>query len=238
MFMLTRIFHTGEMNSQKISVRPERRSDFVAVSPDKGGLSHRFKTTALTWLAMPVLLLAGSPPLDELVKNSPFGNAPAPGAAGAQSDAQLEFRGVLVDGGETFFSLYDTSTRSSLWVGLNEPGNPFVVESYDEAKGSVSVNFRGRVLSVALKQARIVAMPAAPMPAPGAGGPPAVVAGAPGTVNAVPADEAARLSQIAEEIRRRRALRAQMMQQNANAPVAVPAPRPNSQPPPQNTPRP
>ena len=127
----------------------------------------------------------------------------------------LEFRGVFTDQGEWFFSLYETGKRTSLWVGLNEPGNPFTVRSYDAAKETVTVEYQGRTLTLALKQAVIQpAEPVANRVAPG-GGPgnvaqpaggaaPANVAGAPTS-----ADEASKLARITEEIRRRRALRQQ-----------------------------
>src|SRR5882757_7073184 len=75
--------------------------------------------------------------LDSLVKNSPFGAAPA--APGVVGDTALELRGVLRDQGEYFFSLYDPATHSSLWVGLNEPGNPFTVQRYDRDKTVAAV---------------------------------------------------------------------------------------------------
>jgi hypothetical protein len=158
--------------------------------------------------------------LDTLVKNSPFGSATAAGTPASPGGA-LEFRGMFVDGGETFFSLYDAATRTSLWVGLKEAGNPFVVKSYDETKGTVSVDYQGQVHTITLKQAKIVALapPPSPLPTQAATSP-----GAPPAVNASP-DEAARLAQIAEEIRRRRAIRAQAgAPRSPVPPPSVPSP--------------
>lgn len=142
-------------------------------------------------------------------------------------DVPLEFRGVFSDAGESFFSLYDAASRRATWVGLKEPGNPFVVLAYDEAKGVIEVEFQGQVRSIGLKQAKVTALPAAPMPS-GPASPPqgnAVVV-TPALTPVPPADETARLVQIAEEIRRRRAMRVQAMQQAAsNANTAQP-PRP------------
>lgn len=154
--------------------------------------------------------------LDGLARNSPFSGPPAP-AAGNSADAPLEFRGVLVDQGETFFSLYDPSSRTSMWVGLREPGNPFTVQSYDAAKGLVQVEYRSRTLSLALKQAKVVAL----VSNPAAGGP---ATGTPATVApSANSTEATRLAAVAEEIRRRRALRAQ-----ANQAADKPAPAKNN----------
>lgn len=162
------------------------------------------------------------PALDNLVKNSPFGSAASPVVPGAES-GQLEFRGVIVDKGETFFSLFEPSTRQSQWVGLNESGAPYTVHGYDSATQTVKVLYRNQPITLTLKRAQVVVQ--APPPMPSAGGPvptpgatPAVVSG-----SAAPADEAARLAQVAEEIRRRRALRAQ-----GGAPMPQPQPLPTN----------
>lgn len=189
-------------------------------------------------LAVGIIALMGAlgaqaqvPALDTLVRNSPFGSASTPGAgSAANADSPLEFRGVFFDAGEAFFSLYDTSTKHSTWVGLKEPGNPFVVRSYDEAKGTVVVEYQGRTLTVSLKQSKVAPLPSVVAPAaPIATGAPVNVAVQPGGASAgTPPNEAARLAQIAEEIRRRRAIRAQALQQAAagqqSAPVPPPAP--------------
>lgn len=145
-------------------------------------------------------------PLDNLVKNSPFGSTASAGAAG-QENAQLEFRGVMVDKGEQFFSFFEPSSRQSQWVGLKETGAPYSVQSYDSATQTVKVLYRNQTLSLTLKRAQIIVQAAPPLPPPGG---PVVMAGpAPAVGAPAPGDEAARLAQVAEEIRRRRALRAQ-----------------------------
>ena len=166
-------------------------------------------------------------PFDSLVTNSPFG-ARSTETGPAANGAQLELRGIFVDQGETFFSVYDTSTRVSRWVGLNERGEPFTVRRYDAAHDSVTVEYQGRELALELKQVKVVALPPAPAPsaAPGPGqasGPgPRPISGASGgpgpavgtTASAGPApspEDAARLAAIAEEIGRRRALRQRML---------------------------
>lgn len=71
--------------------------------------------------ALPFPALRATPVnMDVLLNNSPFsGPAAAPAAANTKTDSLLEFRGVLVDRGETFFSLYETASHFSLWVGLS-----------------------------------------------------------------------------------------------------------------------
>lgn len=181
-----------------------------------------------------VLASAAEPakaPLDNLVKNSPFGTgaAPAPGT----ENSQLEFRGMFTDQGEQFFSFFDPATRTSQWVSLKETGTPYTVQGYDSATQTVKVLFHNQTFNLSLKRSQIVvqALPPPPPMNPGqpvVGGPPPVPAvGAP-----VAADEAARLAQVAEEIRRRRALRAQ-------GGGTIPAPQPvptSSSPGPQPTP--
>lgn len=170
-------------------------------------------------------------PLDNLVNNSPFGStAAAPGTTGP---SQLEFRGMFVDRGEQFFSFYDPASRTSQWVSMKDTGAPYTVQSYDSATQTVKVLFRNQPFTLTLKRAQVVVQ-ALPAPQSPAGGSPGVVAGAPVPAVVAPTsgDEAARLAQVAEEIRRRRALRAQGGQPpqpqppsgNPSAPIPQPAP--------------
>jgi len=156
---------------------------------------------------------ADAPPeaYNSLLTNSPFGPRAAANGAAAASATPLELRSVIVDSGEVLFSLFDTSSRSSRWVGLNEPGNPFTVRSYDSAKGEVKVNYQGRELVLGLKQATIIALAAPPVSAPV---PPPTGKPQPAVASTPANDEAVRLAQIAEEIGRRRALRQQARQQS------------------------
>lgn len=183
-------------------------------------MTGRVSTAVLILGLMPALpatpAWAAPANLDSLVSNSPF-NPVASTTAGPVAETALEFRGVLMDGGEYFFSLYDPSTRTSMWVGLKEPGNPFTVQSYDAAKGLAQVEYRSRTLSLALKQAKVVALAGNPSAGvPSAGTPPVVAPAANPT-------EATRLAAVAEEIRRRRALRTQ-----ANQAADKPAPAKNN----------
>lgn len=174
-------------------------------------------------LVAPLAAQNAAPSLQNLLSNSPFGiNAPAGQAA---PTGPLEFRGTFVDRGERFFSLADPATKKAEWVTLNESGHAFVVKSYDTDSETVTVDFQGRSLSLKLRTAKVTAM-AMPTPAvvppPGQGANP----NQPPPPNVTPASatEAQRLAQVAEEIRRRRALRQQATQ-------TPPAPT-NSAPPP------
>ena len=179
----------------------------------------RRTSIALLMALLPTLHLtvaqAAPADLDGLAKNSPFSGAPAT-ATGNSADTPLEFRGVLVDRGETFFSLFEVSTRQSLWVGLKEAGNPYLVQNYDSNTAQLQVQYQGKTLILPLKQAKVGTM-VATAPAnnqlPAGNNQPNVSANA-------PADEARRLAAVAEEIRRRRALRQQAIQ--ASPPVPPP----------------
>jgi len=178
---------------------------------------------------MACLRVSGAEPIDGLLKNSPFAQRSAGPEAGAANAMPLELRGVFVDQGETFLSIYDPASHAGRWVGLNEAGNPFTVRSYDAAKGLATIEFQGRELSITLKQAKIVNLPPAAVaglaPAPGAGALPR-----PGPTATVPAgtptEEAARLAAIAEEIGRRRALRAQAVRAQGGPGGSLPTPTP------------
>lgn len=159
-----------------------------------------FGVSALGWVAS-----AAAQDLSGLLQRSPFGST-ATGQTVA-AEGPLEFRSVMVDQGEMFFSIYQPANQTGLWVALNEAGNPFTVRSYDDKTETVTVEFQGRTMALALKQAKIHAfvqknpvMPQGGAPAPGA---------PPSAAPANAADEAGRLARVAEEVRRRRALRQQ-----------------------------
>lgn len=174
---------------------------------------------AMLMLMLPTIPLtvarAAPADLDGLARNSPFSGPPA-AAAGNSANSPLEFRGVLVDHGETFFSLFEVSTHQALWVGLKEPGNPYIVQNYDSSTAQVLVQYQGKTVTLPLRQAKIGALAAtgvAPNQAPAAGTPSNVTTTAPG-------DDSRRMAAVAEEIRRRRALRQQAVQANPPVPPA------------------
>jgi hypothetical protein len=165
-----------------------------------------------------------APSLQDLVTNSPFGTAVQATNAGL-SGTSLEFRGTFVESGERFFSVLDPNTRRAEWVGLNEPGRPFTVTSYDAERETIVLAYQGRNLDLKLHAARIGTLPP-PTPATAQTGqqnsraPPSASPSGPST------SEAQRLAQVAEEIRRRRALRQQAQQQaSGNQPSPNDPPR-------------
>lgn len=155
----------------------------------------------------------GAAPLPSSV--SPFlpPDAPAAVAGTAAQGAPVEFRGVVVMGGRQRFNFFDPARKQSVWIGLDEPGTPYRVTAYDDARESVTVEVEGRVLALTLEKTKIASSPP-PGNVPMAGAVPAVAgAPAPGVppvvLNPTAADEAKRLEAIAAEVRRRRALRQQ-----------------------------
>jgi hypothetical protein len=138
---------------------------------------------------------------DALAPTSPFLPPSAVGAAAAEN-TPLELRGILVDEGGYRFSVFDPVRHTGTWARLNEPGHDFVIKAYDTARDLITLDYQGRILTVALRAAKVTAVaPAAPAPGPG------MSAGA--VLNPTPADEVARFNRVKEEIARRRALREQ-----------------------------
>jgi hypothetical protein len=148
---------------------------------------------------------------ESLATRSPFLPPPSAAPAAPTKDATIELRGIMESAEGPMFSIYDATRHTSAWSRLNETGLDFVVRSYDSAKDTVTVDYQGRALTLALRTAKIVSAPA------NAGGPPAPPAatpvGGPVVLHPTAADEQRRLEAIAAEVNRRRLLRQQALQQ-------------------------
>ena len=148
--------------------------------------------------------------LSGLVNNSPFGTLKSGGPGSNGANEPFEFRSVMEENNNKYFSIYETATRRSNWVELNDPLNGFSIKSYDAGKQTITVDYQGKAMTLAIKQAPAVAQVyQAPSPQVG----PVPVMQNPGnpSVQAGPVMQTAidqqRIQQIQEEIRRRRALR-------------------------------
>lgn len=111
--------------------------------------------------------LAGAVDLDALVKNSPFGEGK--GATVTEKPSNLEFRGMYVDHGVTYFSIYNTTTKLSAWVAQGEAPQglvPVSVKSYDADTDSIILENAGQPVKLSLKQSVIGVAPVAAAPAP------------------------------------------------------------------------
>jgi hypothetical protein len=121
--------------------------------------------------------------LDGLVKNSPFGQASERTAIGEAKPGTLEFRGMYVDNGVTYFSVYNSITKQSAWIAEGEvPTNlPVTIKGYDAASETLIVENAGQPVKLPMRTAVISATAAGPAPAPVAPAPivaaPAVAGG-------------------------------------------------------------
>ena len=107
--------------------------------------------------------------LQGLVTHSPFGEGKA--GAGGQRTGSLEFRGYYVDNGITYFSIYNPSSKSSVWVAQGETStSPFAVsvKNFDSEKNAVTLESNGQSMNLSLHEAVIVKMdlPATPAATP------------------------------------------------------------------------
>ena len=107
--------------------------------------------------------------LQSLVTRSPFGEGKT-GASGERVGS-LEFRGYYVDNGITYFSIYNPSSKSSVWVAQGETSaGPFAVsvKNFDPDKNTVTLESSGQSMRLALHEPVILKMelPAIPVTAP------------------------------------------------------------------------
>jgi len=115
--------------------------------------------------------------LSALAKNSPFGGSGSTTSIPSLDTAGLELRGMYVDQGKTYFSIYNATTKQSTWVAQGDlPSKASAdlgVRGFDPGSGIATVEAGGRTVQIALKQAT-VAKYEAPRdePAAAAGGPP------------------------------------------------------------------
>jgi hypothetical protein len=149
--------------------------------------------------------------LQTLIDRSPF--APPPDQAASEGPTEqgvLEFRGMVEEGGQRAYSVFDATANKARWLMVGE-GDTFKVKSFDPSTNQLEIEQQGKSVKLALKRSTIQAG-AAVVSAPPPNGQPNVNA-------ANQANDARRLETVAAEVRRRRALR-------TNA-VATPVPPPS-----------
>ncbi len=173
-------------------------------------------------LLLPVVLLFSCTAVafaaDPLPGASPFLPPASQGSAGATPNAQLELRGIMAEGDTVMFSIYDTAHHTSAWTRLNEPGHDFTVRSYDANRDTVTVDYQGRTLTLALHTAKVVSAPVSFPQVIRPGFQPVLQPiGGPVVLNPTPADEQRRLEAIAAEVNRRRLIRQQALQASREA---------------------
>lgn len=157
--------------------------------------------------------------VSSLLDRSPFGSL-AVNQAGTPPANAPEFRGLMEDGGKIWFSLYDPSSKRSEWVEAGSSGTDYAIGDYQPNNATLRVVYRGMPFTLTLKEARIQAYSGGTVA--GADVPPPVGRPAEIQPGANPSEQQ-RLAALAEEIRRRRALRQNAAANNANGvqPVAV-----------------
>ncbi len=156
---------------------------------------------------------------------SPFVPKNGQAMAAPTENSLIELRGVMTTPDGLRFGIYEPGSQKGNWVKANETGFGYVVRSYDADKLAASVEYQGRVQALMLKEARFDGT-GAPVPPPNIIPGPQMRPPGPGApaVTTNPADDAKRLEQVANEVRRRRAAR-----QAASAPpVTVPNPPPGT----------
>jgi len=147
----------------------------------------------------------------------PAGAAPAPAASPLDT---LELRGVMTLGDTTIITLFDTASSKSTVVQLGGTANGLTVSDFQSSDDSVLVQSAGRERRVKIRKAQIITMvapPPVPVPQPGtpqvAGGQPPPT---PSPAGAVGDEEVRqRMQRVAEEIRRRREMRREIMERSA-----------------------
>ena len=135
----------------------------------------------------------------QLSDSSPFAPTAASGTAGAAAENEpLELRGIAATPEGLRICIYDAAKKTSKWVGLNESGDGgrYVVKSADPERDTVLVQSDGRIMTLALRKAKVAS--AGPAGAWTGGLPPTVV------LNPTPEDNQRRLQAVADEVRRRR----------------------------------
>jgi hypothetical protein len=178
------------------------------------------RQTLRAFLALGCAGLAACALRANLATSSPFlpPNAPA-GSAAAGPAEPVELRGIMTTPEGTAYCIYDTAKKSSMWVALNEQGNPFVVTSADPSSDSVTVAFQGRDIRLALKASKVSSA------GPGSSGPGNLISSV--VVNPNASDEQRRLDAVAAEVRRRRQERERAIQANGGHVPPAPLPVPN-----------
>lgn len=153
----------------------------------------------------------------------------------------LELRGIMVyENGRTVITIFDPSQSKSFSAELNETVNGMRVTGYEPDPGSVTVEAGGKSRRITVTKPTIVALapqPARPPAQPAAGNvvPALSLAGPPppGGVAGSPDEEVRlRMQRVAEEIRRRRAMRREQILSAQGQPGVQP-PDPDQPPPPQ-----
>lgn len=166
------------------------------------------RTFALLPLMLGLPLAAEPVDFQPLLGRSPFGQPPAAPVQAPVETPNLEFRGIVVEGGARYYSVFNASTQRGEWVREGDAKATVQVTEFDAENNVLVVVQNGRPLRLTLKESTISTLAVAPTPAAGGArqGGPRPTGNNNAAVTPAPAD-AQRLEAIAAEVRRRRALR-------------------------------
>jgi hypothetical protein len=161
-------------------------------------------------------------PVRNLLQRRPV--LPPEHAAGPAPTAQgsWQFSGILGTGSDALYCVVNTQSRRTYWLPAGgAPVDGVVVRGYDPANDTLVLQSDGGpTLNLRLQSVQVASRTPAnvvPSPLPATGAAPVPPGNRPGAA-ATPASEAERLQAVAEEVRRRRALRqATIEQQSADA---------------------
>lgn len=152
----------------------------------------------------------------------PGHGAPPPAPPAPSILDKIEFRGILTIGDTTLVTLFDTSTSKSFTVEIGETRNDIKVTDYRMTNDADTVQITQGAESkrISLRKPKIVAMAAQPVAPPPGGAQPAQGASAaetaqsanPGIAKMSDQEVRQRMQRVAEEIRRRRAMRREALQ--------------------------
>jgi hypothetical protein len=157
----------------------------------------------------------------DLAPSSPFLPRNQAGAAAQGGPSgPVELRGVMATSEGFAYCIYDTVKKTSSWVGLGEGGHDFIVKSADAGGENVTVDFKGQILRLALRTAKVSSSGPAGVAASAVAAPPATSP----VLNPTAADEQRRLDAVAAEVRRRKMERERAIQDAQNSGVQPSAP--------------
>jgi hypothetical protein len=114
------------------------------------------------------------------------------------------------------YCIYDTASRKSTWVGLNEGGHNFTVKQAVPNSDQIAVDYQGRIFQLEMHTAKVVSSGNASASTN------VVTQQAVGSPS--PAEEQRRLDAVAQEVRRRRLEREKALQpgqEQGGAPAPV-----------------
>src|SRR4051812_3251591 len=98
---------------------------------------------------------------ENLSRSSPFVASNGQSSPVATTEnSPLELRGIVISPNGNLYGLFDPVKRQSGWVKVNETGNAYTVRSFNASNESISVEYEGRTLTLALKAAKIESLPA------------------------------------------------------------------------------